>query len=211
MHKAFFVCTELPKKVIESIEEDLVKFESSLSDSFVGRGSNTLDKEVRNSENTWIPSSHWISGFIWHYVQVANQKNFLFDIDSIDGNSMQYTFYRKGSYYNWHCDDSFKNLYSPQCQETHSTNPHTDERFNDFINVNLDISRKISFSLQLSDPEDYEGGELQIMDYDETTFFCPKDKGTLILFDSKTKHRVRKVKSGLRKSIVGWVIGKRWR
>ena len=42
-------------------------------------------------------------------------------------------------------------------------------------------------------------------------YFAPKQKGTLIVFDSRTKHRVRTVKSGLRKSLVGWVVGPRWK
>ena len=42
-------------------------------------------------------------------------------------------------------------------------------------------------------------------------YFAPKQKGTLIVFDSRTKHRVRTVKTGLRKSIVGWVVGPRWK
>ena len=49
------------------------------------------------------------------------------------------------------------------------------------------------------------------MDYNGKPFFCPKERGTLVLFDSRSKHRVRKVKSGIRKSIVGWVIGNQWK
>ncbi len=214
MNKAFFAHTNLPKKVIESIEEDLLTFEDSLSDEcFVGSSpeSKTIDERVRKSKITWIPSSHWICGFIWHYIQVANQKNFLFDIDGLDNQSVQYTVYEKGDHYTWHTDDSFGNLYVPTSGHHRALKPHTDDRFNDFINVNLDLSRKISFSLQLSDPEDYEGGELQIMDYDDNSIICPKERGTLIVFDSRSKHRVKKVRSGTRKSIVGWAIGKRWR
>jgi PKHD-type hydroxylase len=39
----------------------------------------------------------------------------------------------------------------------------------------------------------------------------PKQKGTIAFFDSRTPHRVKKVKSGVRKSLVGWVIGPRFR
>jgi predicted 2-oxoglutarate/Fe(II)-dependent dioxygenase YbiX len=35
--------------------------------------------------------------------------------------------------------------------------------------------------------------------------------GSVILFDSRTKHRVKKIRRGVRKSIVGWVVGPRWR
>ena len=49
------------------------------------------------------------------------------------------------------------------------------------------------------------------MDNSRKTFFAPKQRGTVIMFDSRTPHRVRKVKSGLRKSLVGWVCGPRFR
>jgi PKHD-type hydroxylase len=71
--------------------------------------------------------------------------------------------------------------------------------------------RKLSFVLQLSDPEDYEGGNLQLLDESGSTYFAPRQKGTMILFDSRTQHRVLKVKKGVRKSIVGWTVGPRWK
>jgi PKHD-type hydroxylase len=81
----------------------------------------------------------------------------------------------------------------------------------DFLTVQGEYVRKLSFSLQLSDPEDYTGGEVQFIDNSRKSFFAPKQKGTIILFDSRTPHRVRKIKSGLRKSLVGWVVGPRWK
>ena len=43
------------------------------------------------------------------------------------------------------------------------------------------------------------------------SYIAPRQRGTIILFDSRTQHRVQKVKSGVRKSLVGWVVGNRWR
>ena len=50
-------------------------------------------------------------------------------------------------------------------------------------------------------------------DIDESNknYIAPRQKGSLIIFDSRTKHRVCKVRSGVRKSIVGWVVGPRWK
>jgi len=81
----------------------------------------------------------------------------------------------------------------------------------DQIILQGELVRKLSFSLQLSDPEDYEGGELEFLDNQDEPFFAPKQKGTIVVFDSRVKHRVRKVTNGLRKSIVGWVVGPRWK
>ena len=88
--------------------------------------------------------------------------------------------------------------------------------------LNGQYVRKLSFSIQLSDPEDYEGGELEFKvnkygsekrgDFAlDETFFAPNKKGTIIIFDSRVKHRVCEVKSGVRKSLVGWVVGPRWK
>ena len=86
----------------------------------------------------------------------------------------------------------------------------TDKSKDDII-VNSEYVRKLSFSLQLSDPDQYTGGELEFIDNSGKTMFAPKQRGTMVVFDSRLKHRVRRVKSGLRKSIVGWVVGPRWK
>ena len=74
-----------------------------------------------------------------------------------------------------------------------------------------EYTRKLSFTLQLTDPKDYTGGELEFIDNSNQRFMAPKTRGTLVVFDSRVRHRVRKVKTGLRKSIVGWVVGPRWK
>ncbi len=43
------------------------------------------------------------------------------------------------------------------------------------------------------------------------TFFAPKKKGTVIVFDSRLPHRAKKVLTGERRSLVGWVVGPQWR
>ena len=71
--------------------------------------------------------------------------------------------------------------------------------------------RKLSFALQLSDPDDYEGGNVQLLDESGSNYLAPRKRGTMILFDSRTQHRVLKVTKGVRKSIVGWTVGPRWK
>ena len=71
--------------------------------------------------------------------------------------------------------------------------------------------RKLSFVLQLSDPDDYEGGNLQLLDEAGLSYIAPRKKGAIILFDSRTQHRVLKVTKGCRRSIVGWTVGPRWK
>ena len=79
------------------------------------------------------------------------------------------------------------------------------------MNENVELVRKLSFVLQLSDPDDYEGGNTQLIDEGGSTYFLPRKKGTMALFDSRTQHRVLKVTKGMRKSLVGWTVGPRWK
>ena len=135
-----------------------------------------------------------------------NRGNFCYDILDIDGGTLQYTHYGPGQYYNWHRDDDVDTMYTPEQKIQSKGNIGKD-----LLTIQGEMVRKLSFSLQLSDPEDYKGGELEFIDNSNKPFLAPKQRGTMVVFDSRVKHRVRKVKSGLRKSIVGWVIGPRWK
>jgi PKHD-type hydroxylase len=67
--------------------------------------------------------------------------------------------------------------------------------------------RKLSFVLQLSDPKDYEGGELQLH-LGEVPNIMKKEQGTVVAFPSPTLHEVTPVTKGRRYSLVGWITGK---
>ena len=73
--------------------------------------------------------------------------------------------------------------------------------------------RKVSFSVFLND--DFDGGEFDLEVYSpavEKRYETFKLKpNTALFFKSDQWHRVRPVKSGVRKSIVGWVLGKQWK
>jgi len=199
--------TGLPKNIIETIEKELKVFDDQTQDSSVGFGGHgEIDKIIRNSKNVWIPTNHWIGGFLWHYVMRANKENFLYDLTSVDSENLQYTQYGEGQFYNWHIDAGIDSCYKPNLVKHGGVNKPDDQ-----INIENEYVRKLSFTLQLSDPEDYRGGEVQFMDFSGKSYFMPKQRGTIAFFDSRTPHRVRKVKSGMRKSIVGWVIGPRWK
>ena len=63
--------TDLPEKVVDLIEEDIAeKFDGNMGDSKLH--GDALNKEKRNSQNAWIPTTHWVGGFLWHYIQRAN-------------------------------------------------------------------------------------------------------------------------------------------
>jgi PKHD-type hydroxylase len=209
-YQSIWFHTNLPNKVIDIIEEDLTEyFDPQLQDSRVGTGDyGTVDKDKRNARNAWVPTNHWIAGFVWHYVMRANRENFLYDLTNIDGESLQYTVYGEGEYYGWHNDAGLGTYYKPMSAGNRG---HGEAIAADFMNENCEKVRKLSFSLLLSDPDAYEGGNLQFIDETGKSYFAPRQRGTIILFDSRTQHRVQKVTKGIRKSIVGWTVGPRFR
>ena len=64
--------------------------------------------------------------------------------------------------------------------------------------------RQVSLILLLSDPSEFEGGELQIKDKTDNAL---KNKGDIIVFDSAARHRVTPVTKGTRISAVCWAYG----
>ena len=64
-YQSIWYFTSLPKDVIEILEKDLEgSFDSELKPSKLG--GDHINKSIRNSKNAWIPSTHWVGGFIWH-------------------------------------------------------------------------------------------------------------------------------------------------
>jgi PKHD-type hydroxylase len=73
--------------------------------------------------------------------------------------------------------------------------------------------RKLSMTIQLSDSDEYEGGDFVLRD--GTKDFPDKEqlrkKGTILVFPSFLNHSVQPVTNGIRKSLVTWIEGPAWR
>jgi PKHD-type hydroxylase len=111
-------------------------------------------------------------------VQRLNTEVYHFDVTGLE--QLQYTVYHgaKGGHYDWHID------YGP-----HNLKP-----------------RKISLTLQLTDPSQYEGCDLQFR-VGNKIGTAPRERGTIIAFPSFFLHRVTPITSGTRKSLVVWATG----
>lgn len=70
--------------------------------------------------------------------------------------------------------------------------------------------RKLSMSVQLSNPEDYDGGDLEILTTLEHPEFAPRERGIAFYFNSHLLHRVNPVTRGTRYSLVAWITGPRF-
>ena len=87
---------------------------------------------------------------------------------------------------------------------------HDEEAYFDWhVDQGTEPPRKLSLTLQLTDPSLYEGGELQFNGGNIVT--APKDRGAAIAFPSYTVHRVTPVTAGVRKAIVAWITGPSFR
>lgn len=209
-YQTIWYFTDLPKDIIKTLGEDLSdNFDLTMGDSKLLE--EQINKKIRNSQNAWISSEHWIAGFLWHYVNKANRDNFLYDLTHIDGENLQYTKYGEGQYYNWHNDAGVAQYYKPFNNKTSGESFNDQNNHIDLLRRNSEMVRKLSFTLQLSHPDDYEGGNVELIDEAGKNYIAPRQRGTMILFDSRTQHRVNKVTKGERKSIVGWVLGPRWK
>jgi hypothetical protein len=141
------------------------------------------DIQIRNSKVNWWYEDHWVSSIISHYINIANRSSWEYDLTFLNG--LQVTNYDAGGHYVWHSDYGTSN----------------DARY----------TRKLSASLLVTDPSEYEGGELEFVDYHNNMLRAPKEKGTLIVFDSRVPHRVTPVLRGRRTSIVAWMLGPKLR
>jgi PKHD-type hydroxylase len=149
-------------------------------------------EDTRKSKISWIIRNDQCNWF-FQRIEVAaskiNSRYFGFDIFYPD--VAQYTIYDgDGSHYDWHWDMQIG-----------------DELFG----TEKRVQRKISLILQLSDPSEYEGGELLILKHGRSETSIEKKKGHIILFPSFLPHKVCPVTSGVRKSLVIWFNGPDWR
>lgn len=88
-------------------------------------------------------------------------------------------------------------------------------KYDDHHDVDWDrqdgMHRKISLSIQLTDPEDYEGGELRFTTTQNPDSEEVKRRGTVVAFVSYYEHEVTPITKGTRRSLVAWVEGPRWK
>lgn len=137
--------------------------------------------KIRDSKIKWIPLS---PPWLWLYNKLQTgfiQGNSKFKFDLVHINEfIQYTEYHSSSqgHYDWHLDLG-----------------------NDSLST-----RKLSMSILLSDPNEFEGGDLEI-NLGGKIEKAPREQFGCVVFPSFLLHRVSPVTKGTRKSLVLWVGG----
>ena len=174
---------KIPSQIPKSVCEEIIKeYRLNVEDANVGCMNGRIDPDLRQSKVNWINNDNWIAGMMSHFVLSANKHYFNFDIDGYR-REIQFTHYTEGDFYTWHIDSDTELL-------------------------SEDFTRKLSVIMCLSSIDEYEGGELEIF-YPASTFKYSfrLDFGEVVIFPSIVPHRVKKVTSGDRFSLVGWMGG----
>jgi PKHD-type hydroxylase len=142
---------------------------------------------VRQSKISWIfpeVQNKFIFLKISQALMDVNRTFYNYDITEIE--DLQFTEY----------DASYNGMYRN----------HTDDGYD------VEYYRKLSFTLQLSDADDYEGGNLQLYRFKlDNPNIVQKEKGLFTVFPSSTIHEVTPVTKGTRYTLVGWAHGPRFR
>lgn len=163
-----------------------------IQDALVGNNAGAgLDAQNRRSKIRFINSSDWrftyLYDILWKTAISANNDFFNIQISKLD-------FVQLAEY-----DSSYQGEY----KEHHDVFWLNDDDF---------YHRKLTAVLQLSDPNSYVGGDLELTEsvhkplYDDV-----RQQGTITFFPSMMRHRATPVTKGTRYSIAAWFDGPKWR
>jgi len=154
----------------------------------IGTNENSIDDTIRVSRISWFNLKHNkdIVETIMEFVNEANRNSFAFDI-SLGCHEIQFSEYKSDqlSHYSWHLDTFHKNAHPRD--------------------------RKLSICIQLSSPEEYEGGMFEFRGCDPLNYSLFKQQGSVLVFPSIFEHRVESITKGTRYSLVSWIEGPKWR
>jgi len=143
------------------------------------KGKVEFGNKVRVSTIRWLPFNMMqpVYDDINIFIQKTNRNHFGFNDIQIT-EPAQFSEYQKGEFYTWHTDIS--------------------------LNMHLEPPvRKLSMTLLLNDPNEFEGGNLEIA----SNNLLPMKQGHAAIFASFLQHRVTPVTKGVRKSLVMWFGG----
>ena len=171
-------------RILASLEES--KWEEAMIGGHQGKGVFTIERDFRSNFQQTVPVDE--TGFplnrIAQEISAANSHLWRFDLAGFvdDDQPWVMNYCRTGDHNDWHVD----------------------------LGQSATASRKLGFSLQLTEGEEYEGGDLGFHRIEKQRRELTK-KGTLIVFPSFWLHRVAPMTEGARKVVVGWVHGPSFR
>lgn len=180
MSKHYIWDNIISKSECELIIDDCKKGVEEIG-TIVENVNGTTLSDHRKTNVRWVDKSKLITKLIYGFVHEANDLFFHYDITSYE--QMQFGEYVVGDYYKYHKDTVYVS------------------------GEDVLPCRKLSVSVLLSDPKDYEGGEFVMYNGDKEPLKPLKEQGSVIVFDSRDFHKVEPVTSGVRYSLVMWATG----
>jgi len=156
----------------------------------------------RNSQISWLydePTNDRLAALTR---QANSQAGWNYDLEIAE--TVQYTRYLPKGHYDWHIDGN-QDQYAARKLVPFAENP-IPLNITPFPKLQGTV-RKLSATVNLSPPEDYDGGQLQIRCYDRLHIFNDAPRGSMIVFPSFMEHRITPITKGERHSAVIWYNG----
>ena len=178
---------------------------------------NENETYIRDSEVSWL-LDQFIYDTVFPFVSEANRRaGWHYDFDWAE--ACQFTKYGLNQFYGWHNDGLGDHISS------YSKDKDRNKKLYNLDNTKLTFDenwenkvRKLSVTINLTDPKNYDGGNLKFdlgptktkrERYVECAEIRPK--GSIIIFPSQYYHQVTPVTRGIRYSLVMWILGKPFR
>ncbi len=175
-----------PYKIVKFSDPSMSVVRSAISNTNLKWNEGKLQEgnnNSRKSEVAWIKDPQLLSMLFSMARKMNIASGWYLNLTGVE--PVQFGIYSEGGFYDWHIDQ-------------HKA-------------PNKGLVRKLSMSLFLTDPEEYQSGEFDLEIYKPGIEPRFKDfklsKGSALFFQADQWHRVRPISSGLRKSIVAWFYG----
>lgn len=177
---------------IDLLEELVKNYEFQKGETGIRERGEARSDTTNNRDIAYLypdPNTQGLYDYLENLVHKANQDTYNFNISYVT-DPIHYVIYPEdGGHLTWHMDIGAGT-------------------------VNL---RKLAMTVQLSDPDDYVGGDFQIwMGGDENTdsesvVTLSREKGDVLIFPTYLMHRVTPITKGQRKALVFWTGGEPFR
>lgn len=173
----------LSNNELQFIEDYVTANDYKITSAEIRSESDPVDMSYRRSDILFLDEIEVFTPLyntIFEKVMAVNTVHFKYSINYAE--VFQYSLYKEenAGYYDIHTDTQLRNTSGS--------------------------TRKISFSILLNDPSEFEGGKL-LFHSTKDPIEAEMNKGDMMLFPSFLPHSVTPVTKGVRKSLVGWICG----
>jgi len=170
----------LSQREINILERDISKYENNVHDATIVNSKGSYkDENIRSCKVRGINFESYPSTLnILQSNMIENYKPIYPKLDYSKISELQYIQYVTGDFF---------------------------RRHKDVINNGTDQRRVLTMSVNMSDPDEYEGGELVVYSKQSSEYVLDKTKGSFLIIPAFMEHEARKVTSGKRKVLICWL------